>query len=1113
MKNLLFVVLIIFLPVVALAEDASAVFLKEINAAQSYVQLGEIIGTRAGEMGLDLTEYNKLTESGKATVLQELIGNRYSSISNFVMAFENIIISSETPSKSSGSGGSSVIVVPSVPIEPYNCYISGVISLPGGEFAPQGGFEVSLHIDGCIYDIGVIPEGSSSVEYSGEYQIRTSSNVILRFILLGDEEAKYQTCTNIEPLPLSEENNTLNVDVEIPYAQHKIGGVLRLAEDIEVLDDDLQLRAYISNFDTMFSIYKTLVAGQREVGFLVGVATAEYNIVYYADTYGISEFQHILEESEALVIDVTDGDQTDIVIPVIGQNYIEGYVRLPDGEPAPEGGLSVSVGRAIVEIPQGEFQAYYRTGMYYESCLICSVLTEDYSGTQFSGGYYTTEDVLSLKHYNAAYFDNLSENLIINLILRKMQWIEGVIALSEPLNCDGTLSISTFSDLYDYNNDLDIKAGTTSIPYFIEIEENAGSPCYINWQLIPNGPEYLELFGSEEFAVEEPFNQYNIDVQVVKAAVLFKGNISLPEGVSASEDIGVCLNFESENYSYSHDCVIDTGESSTEYAIYGREADIINYSGDYTLFAYIPYLTNAQLFYDVSGFSFESSFSIAVENETILQNLVLPAPNRVITGRIIMPVPAENELKIGIAVNTDYQDTYYKSITVPKGSEGLDYNIGLLIPSENYDYTIRYVIENSGNYPYYSGLEMYLSDNGFTLDYNERRTVDLYGELEPFEMNIDLSALYVNAYIKGEFILPDLCVIPDGRYFKCSLFATNGNRTESCFVRVDAGYNKACYIISVPEAYKGGEWVVYYALGNVVSEPNAPAVPPRPGASSGSGGSFPLPSGMVFPENLLIGYNIYIAQNGGLTFHEEQARKFTFGDGGFENIDIYALGTDTPAPRIIGGFFTSVVAIPDEGVNVSVILQNTATGEELAQSFIFTGDAVKYKFETYGEGEYILKYIIAGETFYYKYNYKLTADIGSATVIETAGIPAQYKKDVYYNNIYPDSYYAEHLVVRKIVTHVGIETNIKLLIYNTDGVLLNEAYKSTVVITGAVPVVLGYSIGGYKAYFTDYSSGSVWGTTTDFSEAARIYVIPKSSSIEQLYADVPVVGMANGIGT
>ena len=61
-----------------------------------------------------------------------------------------------------------------------------------------------------------------------------------------------------------------------------------------------------------------------------------------------------MEESEALVLDVTDGDQTDIVIPVIGQNYIEGYVRLPDGEPAPEGGLSVSVGRAIVEIPQGE---------------------------------------------------------------------------------------------------------------------------------------------------------------------------------------------------------------------------------------------------------------------------------------------------------------------------------------------------------------------------------------------------------------------------------------------------------------------------------------------------------------------------------------------------------------------------------------------------------------------------------------------------------------------------------------------------------------------------------------------------------------------------------------
>ena len=209
--------------------------------------------------------------------------------------------------------------------------------------------------------------------------------------------------------------------------------------------------------------------------------------------------------------------------------------------------------------------------------------------------------------------------------------------------------------------------------------------------------------------------------------------------------------------------------------------------------------------------------------------------------------------------------------------------------------------------------------------------------------------------INVKFILPNSYIIPRYKRFKYTMHATSGEHYIDENFYIYGGYNSSTYIMAVPKVYGDQEWIFWYSVGSVanVIEPSSPVIPKPPGKSGssprpGRGGGY---TNQIIPENLLQGYNIYIDQGGRLSFYESDAQKFTFSEGGIYDINIYALSIDAPAPRIIGGFFTSATEIPEKGVEVSVILQNIHTGEELVQSFTYMGDAIKYKFVTYGEGE------------------------------------------------------------------------------------------------------------------------------------------------------------------
>ena len=1089
----MFLVVFILLIAISCFADESNVeleneFLQEINDAQTWSQITEILERYLDNIDFDLDEYNSLDHISKTEVTKALIGNQYGSINQIKTEFEHIvkkIIEDSKPhldggSYSSGGGGGSGGMAP----PSYNTYnISGVISLPEGEVAPQGGLELTINykeagepdypIDWYIISGGfispypntiIIPEGSNGIQYSFLVPIMPNYSSFVGWIELhNDENAKYQTCFYTDIIALT--NIEIIANITVPYAERKIGGIFRLPDDMETLSDDLPVRIDIFNDDIGYSVYKTLNAGEREVPFLIGVKAGEYEINYNTDNSEKIGLQHVSYSGDTVYVNVSETDCTDINVVAKKQNYIEGYILLPDGETAPEGGLEISIRAAsyiTVNIPQGESSVYYRVGIANGRTLRCSVITKDYLGTQFVGGYYTSLGVLSKTPNERMIFEDVCENLFLDLTLIPIQSIKGILSLSEPLDYPARVSIYLRGENRSYqNNSLFIKEGELSVPYTIEIDENDGAKCYIKWRLRTGFEGDLESCGEGEVTVTGNYTRLDItDITVEKKAVLFKGYVHLPNNEVADMDTSIKIYFKSDdNRNFNKTVTILKDDSSAEYIIYGDTSNVSDNAGEYTLSIKTAYLGNGILYYDGTGFSFNEPSIITLTNETKNIDINLPEPNQIITGTITLPVATDNDIWMKIQLFND-NEWFDLDVTIPKDTTMINYKFGLLIQNKANDFNLKYII-GGNTLLYYRWIDVYLSENGFTTDYTQCTAILLEAQSGPFELDIDISDLYIRDYIKGEFVLPDGYIMPENKYFSCSIIATNGERIASGNLHISAGENRAEYKIGMPEMHNNGEWIVYYIVGNTINEPSKPVVPVP--------GYLPVPvisnkpiiigtSVFHIPENLLMKYKIFITEDG-LSFNEEDAKGFVFTDGVYENVNINALSNNIAAPKVIGGFFTSAVDVPDDGLNVSVILININTGEELKQDFIFKGGAQKYKFEMLGGGEYILKYIIDGSIYYYQNNYTLTPDIESASVISTMNVPAVYGKDVYYNNIYPGYYNLRYFNIRDIVAPIEIieiKENIKLFIYDINGNLLREVSGKDMVAVDEAPVIIGY---------------------------------------------------------
>jgi len=301
-------------------------------------------------------------------------------------------------SSGSISGGSSGGAAPSV--FPYTEYtITGSISLPNGEVAPEEGITLTLtHVvidkTDVSYGAGMvsisqhaetlyIEAGENSVDYTiRRYIIDSAETIACKIVLKDNPQNKYLQMNFSDEIKIDNEEN-ITADIYVKHPESFINGRYEL-NDESVLSEDLSFRLKLYKYREGIVAYSklyTLPAGSDSVAFSIPAEINTNYILSYETMADGLEQQHIIP-GEILYEEeiITDSSiVSDIIISPAYRDVVSGTITLGGNTVAPEGGLDLEIAGVSIfnlTIPEGENCIDY-TVAYADTISIYQINVED----------------------------------------------------------------------------------------------------------------------------------------------------------------------------------------------------------------------------------------------------------------------------------------------------------------------------------------------------------------------------------------------------------------------------------------------------------------------------------------------------------------------------------------------------------------------------------------------------------------------------------------------------------------------------------------------------------------------------------------------------------------
>ncbi len=335
--------------------------------------------------------------------------------------------------------------------------ITGTISLPEGEtassiyninvYASNGIFDGNSYISNK-YKYIYIPNGKSSVAYS--VYVPENEGYTVKYAIEGSSGTYESDCYYSQNGTVSFENQADKIDVgedginDINLTlkpQRQIGGTVSLPKGIS---DNIWIDIYLNSSNCNYSGSLYLYGG-KSTNFTFNVkADTDYKLrysvyhnmldtnMYYSDTGAVKD------ESNAVLLDVTDGSITYIDFVISARKAIKGTIALPDGEIA-----NSDINNIRVEVSNDNYPTYYQyvdilEGQNSVSYSVYVPADENYtvkyivgSSYGYESGYYYSDSGMVQDKADAAKFIVDGQNIEnINLELVKHIDVEEVI-LSE----------------------------------------------------------------------------------------------------------------------------------------------------------------------------------------------------------------------------------------------------------------------------------------------------------------------------------------------------------------------------------------------------------------------------------------------------------------------------------------------------------------------------------------------------------------------------------------------------------------------------------------------------------------------------------------------------------
>lgn len=699
--------------------------------------------------------------------------------------------------------------------------ISGTISLPEGEAAPQEGLAVRVNALGGDEQTVVIPYGQRYVPYSlkvlpnvlGQgYKVKFETIKDYGFIRYGyyTDEGSVRNEGRAQLVDVSSGDKN-NIDILI-VRPRTITGKVMLPEDAEA-SKGMTISVIASNTVDSAEAMVYIPKGEKQAQYTLSVPpnddTDEYKVRYenwldssYAVIGYYSTSATVRNVGLATGVNVRSGDAMGIDVSLIAKKTVSGKVSLPYGT-APKGGLVVTVSVqndtdksiSYVTIPEEKTSMDYSisvpVGRGYRVSYEIST-KNDFVPWGYYGIYGTT-----YMTENAQLVDISSDLSSIDMELIVKKSISGIVSLPNGGASAGGIKVEIYAEGAG-DTWVTIPEGENFVPYTMKVIPNLEGKGYTVKYIVSSSFDLVGYgYYSENGTVRNSklasmVNANYRDVTGINIKIMeprkVSGKISLPDGVEPLEEITLNITVFNEVDGNSQVVTIPAGSNFADYSIslppndpgYEYKVKYENWSNRiYTTYGY----------YRSAGTTNNLSLADLVNvNQTDADSIDMTLLRKMtVSGRIDVPanytVPEEG-LDLKLFVSNDVE-TYSTNVNIPYGVTSVPYSVHVEAGS---GYRLFYTLGDNDSIMEYG----YYGQNGIYTDKKKAKVFSVANE-NISGYNVQLLA---KRKISGELINP---YYGDGdRAFDVNISASNGSNVGVTKVRINPLQLDVKYTLSLP---------------------------------------------------------------------------------------------------------------------------------------------------------------------------------------------------------------------------------------------------------------------------------------------------------------------------
>ena len=677
--------------------------------------------------------------------------------------------------------------------------ISGTISLPNGQTAPNGGVNISINTnntDGGGYGSTsiTISEGSDSAPYT--LRVPDITNASWRvsygywgsdYLQLGYYSTSGTTWNQDDATTLSGGQDHSNIDLTLLQG-NQISGTVSLPSGTAA--DDISLSISICFYNTTYNYWDcnapgsiTISSGSNSEDYAVRVpddSGKSWKVGY--SYWGSDYLHHGYYSSSGTTWNQDDATQlsggqnhSNINLTLLQGNQISGTISLPNGQTAPNGGINISIntnntngggyGSTSVTISEGSDSAPY-TLRVPDITNASWRVSYGYGGSDYlQQGYYSTSGT-TWNQDDATALSGGQDHTNINLTLLQGNQISGTVSLpSGTAAADISLSISIcfYNTTYNYwdcsaSDSITISSGSNSEDYTVRVPDDSGKSWKVGYSYW--GSDYLhhgyysssgttwnrddatQLSGGQDHS--------NINLTLLQGNII-SGMVSLPNGTTASGDIdGIWVNVCNDAFNCEYDYItIPSGQNSTDYAIRIPADANSSWKVDYSYYSANDYYRLG--YYSTSGTTWNRDDATTLSGDQDYADINLTLIEvKTISGTLYLPAgtTASDHITAYIDIFDAASDQYagYGYATLTTGDSSATYEAK--VPDDtNNSWIVSYNLSDEEETDYWG--------NGF---YHDPDTVLHKTEASPLVGGVDYSNIDMTVFnannITGTISLP-----------------------------------------------------------------------------------------------------------------------------------------------------------------------------------------------------------------------------------------------------------------------------------------------------------------------------------------------------------------------